>query len=69
MSPPPVSASSKTRADGAAWRQPTSGLLNQAESKLPADRVALFSTFEQVVHMDVQNGPGHSPNKVQEESK
>ena len=44
-------------------------LLNQAESKLPADRVALFSTFEQVVHMDVQNGPGHSPNKVQEESK
>ena len=44
-------------------------LLNQAESKLPADRLALFSTFERVVHMDVQNGRGHSPNKVQEESK
>jgi hypothetical protein len=34
-------------------------LLNQAESKLPADHVALFSTFEGVVHMDGQHGHGH----------
>lgn len=34
-------------------------LLDQAESKLPADRLALFSTLEGVVHMDGQNGHGH----------
>jgi len=34
-------------------------LLNQSESKLPADHVALFSTFEGVVHMDGQHGQGH----------
>jgi hypothetical protein len=44
-------------------------LLNQAESKLSADRLALFSTFEGVVHMDVQSGRGHVPIEVQEESK
>lgn len=34
-------------------------LLNDAESKLPRERVALFSTFEGVVHIDDDHDPHH----------